>query len=96
LKILFYSQGFLMPLMRCTEPAFIVLIKRRIKQNLFMLTCGKWRLEQELKESLEDRLNYRRLESGFSAEEIEQETPLVTDKIDEELKLRSKLSAQNN
>lgn len=31
LKFLFYSQGYVMPLMRCTEPAFFILIKRRIK-----------------------------------------------------------------
>lgn len=30
-KILFFAQGIIMPLMRCTEQAFVVLIKKRIK-----------------------------------------------------------------
>jgi hypothetical protein len=64
-KILFYLQGFAMPLMRCTEKAFIVLIKRRIKQNLYVLTFGLWRLEKELAESLDDRLIYLRLDSDL-------------------------------
>ena len=54
-----------MPLMRCTEQAFIVLIKRRIKQNLYVLSFGFLRLEKELVESLDERLNYIRLCDEF-------------------------------
>jgi hypothetical protein len=51
-----------------------------------MLTCGFWRLEKELVESLDERLSYIRLETDFSVSEIGNETVLITDKIDSELK----------
>jgi hypothetical protein len=34
LKVLFFSQGYIMPLMRCTEPAFFAIIKKLTLQNL--------------------------------------------------------------
>ena len=75
-----------MPLMRCTEQAFIVLIKRRIKQNLYVLSCGFLRLEKELVESLDERLSYIRLESEFLVSEAGDDTVLISDKIEDELK----------
>jgi len=41
---------------------------------------------------MEDQLNFKRLESEFKVDEIDKDTTLVTEKIDEELQLRSKLS----
>ena len=73
--------------MRCTEQAFIVLIKRRIKQNLYVLSCGFLRLEKELVESLDERLNYIRLcDEFYVSDEAGDDTVLISDKIEDELK----------
>ncbi len=95
LKLLFYFQGLVMPLMRCTEQAFIVLIKRRIKQHLYVLSCGFLRLDKELAESLDERLSFLRLDSEFLVSEAGDDTILISDKIEDELKIRSKLSSQD-
>ena len=72
--------------MRCTEQAFIVLIKRRIKQNLYVLSFGFLRLEKELVESLDERLNYIRLcDEFYVSDEAGDDTVLISDKIENEL-----------
>ena len=72
--------------MRCTEQAFIVLIKRRIKQNLYVLSCGFLRLEKELVQSLDERLTYIRLcDEFYVSDEAGDDTVLISDKIENEL-----------
>jgi hypothetical protein len=61
-----------------------------------VLTCGLWRLEKELIESFDERLILNRLESDFLVSEVGDETVLISDKMDDQLKLRSKLSSEKN
>lgn len=81
-----------MPVMRCTEPAFIVLIKRATKQCLYELSFGYLRLDKELVESLDERLTYIHLDSELNVTDEGYEAVLISDKIDNELRQRSKLS----
>jgi len=39
LKILFCSQGYIMPGLRCVEPAFVSVIKRQVRDLKALVTC---------------------------------------------------------
>lgn len=65
LKILYFSQGYIMPLMRCTEPAFFAIIKKLTLQNLSFFKRSNECVEiDRLKEELNDQLNYNRIQSA--------------------------------
>jgi hypothetical protein len=51
-----------------------------------VLSCGFLRLEKELVESLDERLSYIRLDSEFLVSEAGDDTVLISDKIENELK----------
>lgn len=55
-----------MPLMRCTEDAFLVIIKKKVKKNLNFLTCGKYFNSIKLNETFDDKQIYKRFESAVS------------------------------
>jgi len=52
LKVLFCSQGYVMPGLRCVEPAFVSVIKRQMRDLKAFLTCDYCRRSKLTKEEM--------------------------------------------
>jgi len=59
IKVLYFSQGYIMVLMRCTEEAFIDVIKERLQYVFSFISCKNKILSDE-RDELNDAIYIKR------------------------------------